>query len=456
MKKNHIQDQQQFYRIADIVRSQPRTKTTDLPDDIVMVDRAPETPSGPEELAFDVSQKDRPLKRSNTAPKRSEGLFGFLGSLRKPNARKERPEPQYYDDYRADTDRDEVRRRKKRPTRVETDPEGFTTDAGLATEAEDIEARKARRRAKRASRHAAEQEARDAELRDAEERRARRREEKSRAREERDARIREEEEREDRRREEKRARRAARERQAREEEIREYEARSNPSREKSREKRRARDADETADEGARRAKRSERRRSHAAEKSKDGYGPEEYSTDHRHRSHRSSEGMAKPKRRRSTAQPAEHHASRHDRSSKKAQETPYPVMANGGKDKTTSWVHSQLTDPPEAPPVVPTVVDVPPPTVNGHTLSSDEEARRAMHGRSKRRSRHHTFTDAEIEDRRASRHAPRRTERGFQKSSEGSGDGDRYYDYSGKRHGNAILNGGTNKRSSWFKKLTNL
>ena len=131
-------------------------------------------------------------------------------------------------------------------------------------------------------------------------------------------------------------------------------------------------------------------------------------------------------------------------------------MINGGKDKTSSWVNSQMTDPPEAPPIVPTVVDLPAPAADAHviSLSSDEEARRAIHRRSRRHSKYHGHTDAEVEERSTKRREARRTEREATKSSEDSGDGDRY-GVDG-RHRHAAVNGGSAKRSSWFKKLTSL
>jgi hypothetical protein len=128
-------------------------------------------------------------------------------------------------------------------------------------------------------------------------------------------------------------------------------------------------------------------------------------------------------------------------------------MINGGKDKASSWVNSQMTDPPEAPPIVPTVVDLPAPPADVHvnSLSSDEEARRRIRRRSRRYPKYHGYTDAEIEERRARHREARRAEREAPRSSEGSGDGDRYV--IDGRHRHAAANGVSAKRSSWFKNL---
>ena len=118
----------------------------------------------------------------------------------------------------------------------------------------------------------------------------------------------------------------------------------------------------------------------------------------------------------------------------KPADTPY-LLANGNKnDKISSWVNSQMTDPPEAPPVVPTVIDDPvsPDDPNTHTLSSDEDARKAKHRRAKRHSRHAS-------------HLPERHRRERPPPVRNSDDS---YEADGYGHAN-----GNAKRTSWFKKF---
>jgi hypothetical protein len=120
------------------------------------------------------------------------------------------------------------------------------------------------------------------------------------------------------------------------------------------------------------------------------------------------------------------------------------------KDKTSSWIDSQADEPPEPPPIVPTVLDMPPgpeEQVQGHTMSSDEEARRELRKQARRRSKYPGLDDREIEDLRARRREARRAERdGVKTSSSGDYDRDRgKYD----RYPNEPP-----KRPSWLKKLT--
>ncbi|ODH50870.1 hypothetical protein GX48_03012 [Paracoccidioides brasiliensis] len=445
-------------------KHEPKPKNAD--DDIVMVEPdssgRPDVVSGPEDLAFVIgtSKERSPLKRSNTiTPKKSEGFLGLFGSFRKPATRPDYSRPRYSrdEDLRAaETDKEETRRprrEKRRSTKVETDGEGFTTDAAPTTEAEDAEARKAERRTRRLSKHA-EQEAREAVDRDAEERRAKRREaERARSHEAWERQAREDEEREQRRREEKRARRAALEleEQQREEERRGMEA-----------KRRAKQAEELEEESRR--IRFERRRSHM-EKPRDKYSYNEYGMDHRrHRSHRSGDETAKSRRRKSSAIPGEeYYPSSNVRPLHRASTVPYPGLAGSGKEKTSSWLNSQLTNPPEVPPIVPTVIDIPAPAGDPHvrSLSSEDEARRATRRKARRHSKYNGLDDAELADRRARHRELPHSVRDPLKSSEGSGEGDRHGDrygdrYASDHHRPLSYGNGTSKRSSWFKKITNL
>lgn len=390
--------------------------------------QGPDVISGPDDLAFvEAPPKERKLKRSNTAGKKPEaagGLMGFIGSLRR-NTRPEIPERRKSRSHReedgrhADPERDEVRRqrredRKRRSMKPETDGEGFTTDPPLATGAlnpgaEDPEASKAARKARRASRHGNGDQFRESELREAEERRARRKE-KERAREERERQAREEEE--EKRREEKRARRAAREeRRAREEqEAKEAEARAEAKAEERRERRRLRDQEMHESSKAR------QRQSRAGDWVE-----------------RSGDEGEKSKHRRSKF-PAE--AMRE-----------VPTVPGNKHQKISSWVDSQADDPPEPPPITATVIDMPPPPgeqLNTHSVSSDDEARRDLRRRARRRAKYPGLTDEEIDDMRARR---RRGDREGMKSSSGSADHDRDRGY-GPPPGP--------KMSNWFRKLTNL
>lgn len=429
---------------------------------------APDVMSGPDDMAFvDAPPRERRLKRSNTAPPKKQesgGFMGLLDSLRK-GTRQDRPErpemPErrksrsYRDEdgrYPPEMERDGARRsrredRRRGSVRPDTDAEGFVTDAaGIAaggeTEADEAEARRAARHARRGSRKAP-SDSRESEAREAEERRARR---KERAREQR-AREEEEEERlreEDRLREEKRARRAAREeRRAREEqaareaEAAEAEAAAEARAAERRERRRMREEEMMAARASRRREREQR--------IPDDVFPDEREVDRR--GARSSRAFEEPTARR--------------RKSKVAPEpTREPLMTGGlnrgggAKDKISSWVYSQSDEPPEPPQIVPTLIDLPPLAAddggNGNSLSSDEEARRALRRKARRRAKY----EEEIDDAR-SRHRGSRRE--GVKSSSGSGDYERdrgMRSQPGSRQGAPPSSGP--KKPSWFRKLTNL
>lgn len=427
----------------------------------------PNVVSGSDDIAFVEAPPKPSLRRSNTTPKKTEGLMGLLGSFRKPkrtesqDRHRSRPQREERSSRRqVETEKEDSRPsrrddRKRRSAKVETDAEGFTTDAA-PTENEDAEARRAERRAKRASRHGSDPKDREArEAREAEERRARRKEAKeARVLEEKQAR-----EEEERRREEKRARRAAREEKRLQEEQRlkeEQEAKEAAAAER-RERRRQREMEETNREAPQPTSRS-RRHSHAPEKY---YSQDEYAGEpRRHRSHRSGDEGGKSRRRKSSAPNPEpvpeddgYRSPRSGRTSRKPSGA-NPVMMNSGKDKISSWVHSQITDPPEAPPIEPTVIDVVPPAgaaANGHSLSSDEETRRQIRRRARRQSKYGNRPEPETNPKRSRPRDSRRID------SEGSGEGerDRYgRTYDSRYPPAAPVSGGGGKRSSWFKKLT--
>ncbi|KAJ5620352.1 hypothetical protein N7510_004336 [Penicillium lagena] len=357
--------------------SKRKSKRGDDEDGVIVdaeqTQNGPEVHSGPDDLAIvDGPLRERRLKRSNTAPKKPEPgkLMGLFGSLRKTAPRQENlPERRKSRSYRGgdDTEREDARRarredRRKRSVKPDTDGEGFTTDAapgvgGADTEAEDAEARRAARKARRVSRQVS-----DARDPDVEERRAKRKE-KERAREAREQKAREDEE--ERRREEKRARRAAREeRRAKEEQAaREAEAMAA----ERRERRRMREDEVAA--------KTRRRRSRVEEKPPaEDQSPDEPEVERR--APRVSRAVDESKSRR--------------RKSKAIPDTAPPPQMSGGlnhgvpkKDKISSWVKSQADEPPEPPPIMPTVVDMLPQAAaaaegNERSLSSDEEARRAL------------------------------------------------------------------------------
>lgn len=409
--------------IVEAEQSPPSAEVVSGPDDIAFV----EAPS----KEFRES-KERRSRRSAPVPapviKKPEagGLMGLFGSLRKPT----KPEPQRRKsrpqrDEMTETERDEkrVKRERRRSVKPETDVEGFTTDAGpvnVDTEVDDMEAMRAERRARR---RAAEQRAREVELQEAEERRARR----ERQREQRERELREEMEREARRREEKQARRAAREeRRAREEqEAREAQMRAEAKAAERRERRRTREPIEMSGGLSRHASKADRRRSER--RSEDEYA-------------RYQDERPRVSRRKTAPDPAE------------------PPRGYGmpGKEKTSSWVNSQVLDPPEAPPIVPTVLDMPPSNENGPSLSSDEEARRRIRRQARRRSKYPDMADEDVEELRSRRRESRRVREGAKSSS---GDGDFERENGMRRRDSAYeppSRAPSTKRTSWFKKLTSL
>jgi hypothetical protein len=103
------------------------------------------------------------------------------------------------------------------------------------------------------------------------------------------------------------------------------------------------------------------------------------------------------------------------------------------------------------------MLDMPPgpdEPIPGHTMSSDEEARRELRKQSRRRSKYPGLTDQEIEEIRARRREARRAERERERehgktSSSGDYERDR-----GMRYDRDRSYGEPPKRPSWLKKLT--
>ena len=476
-------------------------------DDIVMVESGPSNDGpdvfdGPDDLAFVERPRERaPLQRSKSSAKKPDKLMGLFGSFRnsrRPSEIANRPKSQgvYGDEdgnvHRKRTvvgERDGAKRLRRddrkigRSDKYETDAEGFMTD-GLPNgdDAEDIDAQREERRARRIEKERAAKEARDAEVRKAEEKKAKRRQaekarvtaEKEKIREARERRIRKEEEEEARRQEEKRARRAAREdrRAKEEEEAREADARAAERRSKRRE--REIQANDAVDESRSRPSKPDRRRSHmdrsVTSPALDDEAERRLRREMR-KARRTPAETEEANRRKSALPPQDYFDPRN--ASGKADVVDFnttaplpadvPYMNGSGKDHTSSWVESQVLEPPAPPPIEPTVMD-PPPVMGANgaydDANADEDARRAMR-RSRRHSKYVDATTDDGEDRRRRRES-RRMEKDAIRSSEGSDGGlpkysRRQSDYAGVRtfDGRAANDGGAGKRSSWFKKMTN-
>ncbi|KAI4122317.1 MAG: hypothetical protein LQ347_006542, partial [Umbilicaria vellea] len=479
-------------------------------DDIVMVEAGPSTDgpdvvTGPDDLNFVEKPREPPrLKRSATTttknPAKLMGLFGSFRNSRRASEAYVLPKSKgaYGDDdgneRRKRTvsgggdDAKRLRRDKRDIRRTDTgdlDVDSFATDAapngGASTEAEDAETRREERRAKRALREQAEKEAREADLRAAEDRRARRREaeqaqaeaDRAKRRDARARKVKEEDDREARRQADRRARRAARdEMNAKIEASRDGETRGVDRRS------RRRDDDaigEPVGEPSTRPHRSDRRRSYVDKpisvRSPDG------ETDRRH--HHTHRTPTKESSRRKSAPPVEDYFDSRNGGDEvnaeplPAQDPPYMPHNNGANDHTSSWVNSQITEPPPPPPIEPSVID-PIPATNGDDGGAndgdsvvEETAQHAPRRSSHRQSRHADMRPDEVDERRRRRES-RRLDREAVRSSEGSGDGDRYArrksEYSrgyaeklgARTFDGRAANGAGARRASWFSKITNL
>lgn len=491
-------------------KSKPERGTkpkSDPSDDIVMVEAGPSTDgpdvvTGPDDLNFVEKPREPPrLKRSATTttknPAKLMGLFGSFRNSRRASEAYVLPKSKgaYGDDdgneRRKRTvsiggdDAKRLRRDKRDIRRANTgdlDVDRFATDTapngGASTEAEDAETRREERRAKQALREQADKEAREADLRAAEDRRARRREaeqaqaeaDRAKRRDARARKVREEDDREARRQADKRARRAARdEMNTKIEASRDGETRGLDRRSRRRD-------EDPIGEPSTRPHRSDRRRSYVDKpisiRSPDG------ETDRRH--HRTHRTTTKESSRRKSAPPVEDYfdprngADELNAEPLPAQDPPYMPHNNGANDHTSSWVNSQISEPPPPPPIEPSVIDPIPATngddggVNDGDSVVEETARHAPRRSSHRQSRHADMRPDEIDERRRRRES-RRLDREAVRSSEGSGDGDRYArrksEYSGgyaEKVGGArtfdgrAANGAGARRASWFKKITNL
>ena len=434
---------------------------TDFDDDVVMVDAGSSGDAnvepGPDDMQF--ITKPKGFQRSATTSKKPEskssglggGLFGAFRKNRRVSEINERPKSKAVVEdeevaprKRTVTGGDDSAKRPRRDDRRKSEKtdraaEGYVYDTakdfGGMTEAEDADARREKRRAKRAEDDRIAKEQREEALKYEANRRAKRREaDKSKVKDDRDRRARKDEEAEARRLEDKEDRRAVREARRREEEA-------NRALEddilKPRSKRRDTEKEDLAASSSR-PRTSDRRRSHA-----------EKSTD-----------RPKSSRRKSTMAPVDDYFdSRNGR----------PVNENdpyGGNDHTTSWVKSQTSDPPEPPPVEPTIMEQAPDFRSkgaADDLMEDEYMRRASHNKPKRSSRMYTDPLGDEQDERRRRRKEKEV-----RSSEGSAAEERYgglgsmstkpNDLGGVKlgAGTKTFDGktGQGKRSSWFQKVT--
>lgn len=448
----------------------------DFDEDMVMVDavlsEGADAADGPNDMQF--ITKPKGLQRSATSAKKPDtkigGLFGAFRKSRRAPEIVDRPkskgivEEEVAPRKRTVTGGDDSAKRPRRDDRkrssAKTDraAEGFVYgtagDAAAATDAEEADARREERRAKRAEKDQAAKEAREEALKYEADRRARRREaEKSKIREEKDRKARKEEEAEARRQEDKQARRAARDaRRAKDE------AEANRDLEddilKSRSKHH--DTNKAEASSSRHQKSDRRRRSYIDNPLSTSQTPD----DEEARRLRRDERRAKAPGRMSAA-PVEDYFD--PRNGARGQENdPY-----GGNDHTSSWVKSQLSEPPEPLPVEPTIVEPAPDLragggVAADDLMADEYVRRVSHKKPKRVSR--MYTDPIADDREERRR--RRESRRAEKEGIGSGEGsDERHGMGARRQsdlGGVKLGAGTKtfdgrtgqgKRSSWFQKL---
>ena len=461
--KKDLPDRTKSKRESKMEPSSSKRKSkigNDFDDDVVMVDAGSSGDAGvepgPDDMQF--ITKPKGLQRSATSSKRADskpvglggGLFGAFRKSRRapevhelPKGRAPVADEEIAPRKRTVTGGDDSAKRPRRDERRKSEKtdraaEGYVyetaRDGGGAAEAEDVDARREKRRAKRAEDDRISKEQREEALKYEADRRAKRREaDKAKPKEDRDRRARKDEEAEARRLEEKEDRRAAREARRREEEA-------NRALEddilKPRSKRRDTEKEVPAASSSR-PRTSDRRRSHVDKATE----------------------RPKSSRRKSTMTPVDDYFDPRNGHSVNEND-PY-----GGNDHTASWVKSQVSEPPEPPPVEPTILEQAPDfrAKGAPDLMEDEYARRASHKKPKRSSRMYTdpLGDEQEERRR------RRKEKGV-RSSEGSAAEERYGGLGSMNRRPSDLGGvklgagtktfdgktGQGKRSSWFQKVT--
>ena len=350
--------------------SKPRARTLSNDDNVVMVEAGPSgvepfVNSGPDDMAF-VEHTAPELKRSNTTTKKSGGFFGgFFGGAGKSERASEpvvrsRPTSSYRDERMIDAEPLPARikdKSKRQPMKA------YQNDIEVLEQIEpdpDAEARRAERRKSRHNQEKAGLEARRSKARD---------------------RARKEQEAEEQRREEKRRRRVARE-DARLRAEANVEAAAAARRDERRQLRAELEASEL--EKARIAAQEqddvEKIRSSIKDDRKKQFEREEED-----RLRRREEKKYKPSRdndksgsgkRKSTTSPLmdEYFESRNGTSK----------LPGGPTEKTSSWVKSQASDPPDLPPVEGTILDGEKPR-SGADLNEDSEGEREERRHSSRK-----------------------------------------------------------------------
>jgi hypothetical protein len=390
--------------------SKPRARTLSNEEDVVMVEAGPSAgepfiTSGPDDMAF-VEHSAPGLKRSNTATKKPGGFFGglFGGGSKAEKAPepgvRSRPTSSYRDDRMIDAEAQPTRAKEKSkrrsmkphqmdvegPDQIDTNPAAEVRGGGRLTAREAEEAERAERRKSRREKERAELEARRSKARD---------------------RARKEQEAEEQRREEKRARRAVRE-EARLKEEADVEAAAATRREERRRLRAELEASqlEKARVAAIGQEGVDKIRNSAKEDRKKQFEREE---EERLRRREEKKSKTKDKssggKRKSTTSPLmeDYFESRNSSAGGT------PKQPGGPPDKTSSWVKSQASDPPDLPPVEGTILDGEKPRSAGFFGDEERgEERRRSSKKNPSSRRHSKYVDAEPEDRDRDRRSSRR------------------------------------------------
>ena len=401
----------------------------DADDDAVLVDgqQAKNGRNADKELdghAVDRSARP-PLKRSNTSTKRASGLKSFFGSFKQPRESDGHVRSRSYDSDDARTGRKRgvgedadasmrLRRENRRVDRsrrtTEVDGQTDAAPGTSATEAEDVERRRAERRARRAEREAAESV--EADKRETE-RKERRMVRETRRREEKEARETQRSEERRKRRAEREASHAAEEQERKKSETRDAERRA-----------RRREEEKSSRPG------TDRRRSHVDHVDQKINADDANRHDkHRLRRSTANHDLTSKDRPHASRRQTEHppdvkpvegdgdyfsHRPKQSSANKNGGNCVYPSSVKGGADKTSSWVASVNEEPPPPPPAVQTVVDERPKLGDDAAATKDDE-RRA-------KKRHSTTAEEQQQDRR--RRGAGKEERRREREREPRSDGD--------------------------------
>ncbi|KAL6717951.1 hypothetical protein ACLMJK_004036 [Lecanora helva] len=432
-------------------KSKRQSKAFNEDEDVVMVDGGlsdgPDIADGPDDMQF--ITKPKGLQRSATSSKKPESKIGGLfGAFRKSRPAGDVKSKAVVEDdvtprKRTVAGGDDSSKRPRRDDRRRSEKvsyraaEGYVyntePDAAGATEAEDADARREERRAKRADKDRA---AKEEALKYEADRRAKRRvAEKTKLSDEKDRKARKAADSEAKAHEEKEARRAARKAKEEEQANRDLEDDILKPR--------------TNGERSSRPTKSDRRRSHYDK-------PQPIDDENEARRAR----RTKSDRRKSTAPVDDYFDPRNSKRND-------PYGGGGGNDHTASWVESLSKESPEPPPVEPTIMepapDLRPSAAGADDLAADEDIRRSSHRKSKRSSRMYgaAIDGADFDDDRERRQRRRESKRG----GEGSAEEERYRSppSRGKSEmggvklgaGAKVFDGktGAGKRSSWFQKI---